>query len=363
MDKKTGVISPFNIVILNTAYVALTGNLTAGVLLSQACYWSKINQAKGGWFYKTQHEWESELYLSRYQQESARKILSHFPFWQEKMQGCPAQLYFRIDFDILSENIENSCKNPLKIHSMLKTSKQVCGKPANKYGENQQTSMGKTSKLYKEASNTYIEYLQEVGGNTELEKREPILADNPPPLSEQSKEQEQPTKIAIWDGPRIELYRLLFSFHGACDGSLGLGPLNTKTGHPEEFLGAIPAVTERGFADLLRKYAKKRGIGLVELRESLLILGAYLKEKIPFVFKTKPVISLDAIIEQPRWFDEWIAEAIAWDQNKNKSRSSEEESLKKIEERERLMNEIHSEEHHSMVKDLLGGLKEKLGIW
>jgi hypothetical protein len=78
-------------------FATLAGSATAGLMLSQAFYWSRRTKDSGGWFYKTQAEWEEETALGRSEQETARKRLRRTSFWQEKRCGLPAKLYFRID--------------------------------------------------------------------------------------------------------------------------------------------------------------------------------------------------------------------------------------------------------------------------
>jgi hypothetical protein len=88
-------------------FVELTGSVTAGLMLSQGLYWTRIKRrddpGSDGWFYKTQAEWEEETGMGRSEQETARKHLRHTPFWQEQRRGVPAKLYFRIDLERLAE--------------------------------------------------------------------------------------------------------------------------------------------------------------------------------------------------------------------------------------------------------------------
>jgi hypothetical protein len=88
-------------------YATLTGSATAGLMLSQAVYWTRVKlhtePGSDGWFYKTREEWEEETALSRSEQEIARRTLRRLPFYQEKRAGLPAKLYFRIDLDTLAE--------------------------------------------------------------------------------------------------------------------------------------------------------------------------------------------------------------------------------------------------------------------
>lgn len=126
--------------------VSISGSVTAALLLSQAIYWSKrcaTHDDGNKWFYKTQADWEEETGLTRYEQESARKVLRDKGILKEKRAGIPAKLFFTVDFDKLSELIESGfsankdAENP---HTgMRETSKQECGKPANSSAENQQS--------------------------------------------------------------------------------------------------------------------------------------------------------------------------------------------------------------------------------
>jgi hypothetical protein len=73
----------------------ITGSVAAGLMLSQALYWTRIKRRdqpeSDGWFYKTQAEWEEETALGRSEQETARKRLRQTSFWQETRRGLPAQ--------------------------------------------------------------------------------------------------------------------------------------------------------------------------------------------------------------------------------------------------------------------------------
>jgi hypothetical protein len=94
--------------VIHRAFVTLTGSLNAAMMLSQALYWTeKLPEDRGGWFYKSREEWGEEIYLSRYEQETARKILKKFGFWQEKEQGLPSRLWFRVDIDLLLEVLKS----------------------------------------------------------------------------------------------------------------------------------------------------------------------------------------------------------------------------------------------------------------
>ena len=81
----------------------LTGSITSGLLLSQAVYWSLRTKDPDGWFYKTQEDWQNEVFLNRTEQANARQKLRVFAFWQEKKRGVPGKLYYRVDLDLLAD--------------------------------------------------------------------------------------------------------------------------------------------------------------------------------------------------------------------------------------------------------------------
>jgi hypothetical protein len=99
-------------------FVELAGSVTAGLLLSQGYYWTRIKRQtepeSDGWFYKTQDEWADETGMGRSEQETARKRLRQTAFWQEDRRGLPAKLYFRVDIAQLIEAISDQPAKPPK---------------------------------------------------------------------------------------------------------------------------------------------------------------------------------------------------------------------------------------------------------
>lgn len=86
-------------------YFQLTGSIEAALMLSQAEYLSTRHKGKS--FSKTSEEWESDTGLTYWKQQSARKILSKFSFWKEKLSGTPAKLFFKVDVDELHSYIDS----------------------------------------------------------------------------------------------------------------------------------------------------------------------------------------------------------------------------------------------------------------
>ncbi len=137
-------------------FVDLTGSVTAGLLLSQAVYWTK-RVPVGGWFYKTIKQWQEETRLSRYEQEGARKILRQFSFWHEELRGVPAQMYYQVDIAALYDELLSVKEEKHIPSSLRKTSKLECGKAASKPAGKQHSGMLKTGKHYKGISETTTE--------------------------------------------------------------------------------------------------------------------------------------------------------------------------------------------------------------
>jgi hypothetical protein len=112
------------------SFVTITKSITAALMLSQACYWSK-RTGEDGWFFKTRDEWEDETGLSRYEQEGARKILLRLGIMEEKRQGVPCRIYFKVNVEQL----------------LLMLPRLGGGKTPIQSGENPPTSRGKTDHL------------------------------------------------------------------------------------------------------------------------------------------------------------------------------------------------------------------------
>lgn len=113
-------------------FAELGGSVNAGLMLSQAVYWSKRSTTKDGWFWKTAEEWTEETYLSRTEQATARKQLKRLACWQEELRGVPAKLFYRIDFDALDDLLSESKPSGIIETSLQESSNPVFRNPANK---------------------------------------------------------------------------------------------------------------------------------------------------------------------------------------------------------------------------------------
>lgn len=77
--------------------VPVTGGITSALLLSQAIWTSQwLEPAADGWFLRSQDEWTQETGLSRWEQESARRVLRRSGLLEERRIGMPARLWFRV---------------------------------------------------------------------------------------------------------------------------------------------------------------------------------------------------------------------------------------------------------------------------
>ena len=83
----------------------IAGSVSGGVFLSQALYWSKRTTLQDSWFYKTADEWFDETFLTRREQETVRKRLVALKILEERKNGVPAKLYFRVNILELERHI------------------------------------------------------------------------------------------------------------------------------------------------------------------------------------------------------------------------------------------------------------------
>lgn len=79
------------------AFIELGVGVTGALLLSQALYWSKRTKHANKWFYKTQKEWSEETGMSRREIETARKKLRQLNILEEKKQGVPCKVFYRVN--------------------------------------------------------------------------------------------------------------------------------------------------------------------------------------------------------------------------------------------------------------------------
>lgn len=86
---------------VNPALIKLTGSHTAAMFLSQAIYWE---ETMGREYYKTNEDWQKELYMSEQVFTTARQKASKYISVVKK--GLPARNFYKIDWDVLLEALD-----------------------------------------------------------------------------------------------------------------------------------------------------------------------------------------------------------------------------------------------------------------
>ena len=158
-----------SIVAYRPQFARALGSATAALFLSQAIYWQQ-KAGEGNYFYKKrdaerddnnlmlepktndQQSWEWELGLSRYEQESSRKLLKKHHLLREKLEGMPAKTYYCVDYDALVTFLQVNLKATSKKQTFANNQpvsdhQQAGGKTTNKQDGKPLTSRGKTIQL------------------------------------------------------------------------------------------------------------------------------------------------------------------------------------------------------------------------
>jgi hypothetical protein len=86
-------------------FVDLVGNIGGAVFLSQLIYWTSRGKLADGWIYKTYAEWHEETRCSRRDIDNARAKLKELGILEEKLQGVPATMHYRLDLDALHASL------------------------------------------------------------------------------------------------------------------------------------------------------------------------------------------------------------------------------------------------------------------
>jgi hypothetical protein len=99
-----------DVLAFHPALTRVTGSITAGLMLSQSLYWTRVLMEQprqpNEWFWKTHRDWETEIALSKHEQITARKRLSALPFWHEQRRGTHGRMHFRVDLDALATHLD-----------------------------------------------------------------------------------------------------------------------------------------------------------------------------------------------------------------------------------------------------------------
>jgi hypothetical protein len=120
-------IFPGRTIALNTAYIDISGSITAGVLLSQMVYWATIKNF--GEFYKTNEEFRAETRLGEYEFRKAKNDLINLGVIKCTRRGIPAVSYYLVDVDRLSELLSGISLPTVRVE----TTHHTCGNHASIY--------------------------------------------------------------------------------------------------------------------------------------------------------------------------------------------------------------------------------------
>lgn len=79
---------------------------TCSLFIGNIMYWEPKSKNPERWIYKTQAEITQEAGLTRTEQENARKKLRNFGILEEKKEGLPCKIYYRLNSDRLNYILE-----------------------------------------------------------------------------------------------------------------------------------------------------------------------------------------------------------------------------------------------------------------
>lgn len=81
------------------------GSVKATLFLCQFLFWEGKQRNKTyRWIYKTQNEIQHETGLSRKEQENARRQLKEKGYLEEKYEGIPRRLFFRMQLEAINRD-------------------------------------------------------------------------------------------------------------------------------------------------------------------------------------------------------------------------------------------------------------------
>jgi hypothetical protein len=122
--KETKVFLPDRPIAFNREFVRMGCGINGSLMLSQCVYWSSRTKNSDGWFYKTQAEWEDETGMTRHELDGARKKLKSLGFIEEKKQGIPCKLNYRIVANKIAEKWQTGLPKSGK-HSYTETTTET----------------------------------------------------------------------------------------------------------------------------------------------------------------------------------------------------------------------------------------------
>ena len=97
------VLSVFgDTIVFQRVFVDITGSVTAALMLGHAVSLSHAQPKESeGWFEHSQDKWREDVGLSRFELETARRVLRTKGILFEQRRGAPSRLMYWIDFEVL----------------------------------------------------------------------------------------------------------------------------------------------------------------------------------------------------------------------------------------------------------------------
>jgi hypothetical protein len=144
----------------------LGGSVNAGVMLSQALYWT-FRTGPDGWFYKKADDWELETGLSRHEQTGARRLLRENGLIEEKVKRAPPIVHFRVNLPKVLQGIKLATESRIA-SSRTKPfiSQQILEKAEIQVDAPEQFNLPKKRKSYKGTEITTNENTAEITNST-----------------------------------------------------------------------------------------------------------------------------------------------------------------------------------------------------
>lgn len=93
-------------IVIHRSFLPLAGSVNAALILTWMITLTREQPEDGdGWLMLTQADWERETSLSRYEQESARKMLRTRGLIEERRVGMPMRLEMRVQARAVAEGL------------------------------------------------------------------------------------------------------------------------------------------------------------------------------------------------------------------------------------------------------------------
>ena len=114
-------------------YRQITGSTTGAILLSQLMYWFSKKEK----FFKTNDELLEETMLTDKELKTAKSAIKKLPFIKITLEGLPAKTFYKIDWDLYVDTLENYGRN-----AQEKSGPTSWAESDQQYGPNRTNSMG-----------------------------------------------------------------------------------------------------------------------------------------------------------------------------------------------------------------------------